>query len=53
MAASNNKKMTPAEESEMLKELLVVKNVKMIKLVHYKVNEDDFYASTYTDIDHR
>ena len=35
----------------MLNELLVVKNVKMIKLVHFKVNEDDFYANTYTDID--
>ena len=31
----------------------MVKNVKMIKLVpsSFKVNEEDFYANTYTDID--
>ena len=43
--------MTAAEEREMLRELLVVKNVKMIKLVDFKVKEEDFYAQTYTDLD--
>ena len=42
--------MTAAEEREMLRELLVVKNVKMIKLVDFKVKEEDFYAQTYTDL---
>ena len=51
MAAKNcNKKMTSAQERELLRELLVVKSTKIIKLVEFK-EEEDFYAQTYTDID--
>ena len=42
--------MTSAEERELLRELLVVKSMKIIKLVEFK-EEEDLYAQTYTDID--